>query len=208
MKCSDRVTIKRMPDIRKFCLVLICFFELGIATAQLQKTIEKHALVQNSDSIGTPSESIGKPQFGIPDSLARKFHPAESPAKAVTDSQTQRIDSLQARLTSRLDSLSKLPNPDKKLIESLTVYRNRLDSLLSPSAVDRVVGSGQSSRAEIDKALSGIEVKVNEKLGLFSGNGANVPGPVSLGVPNGSTPGLNGMASPSSSGIPQLHPLR
>jgi len=191
-----------MNCIQKYCTVVLCFLANTTASAQFDKVQEKKETVQVSDST--------KPKpfpFGMTGPFSANKHARDSSIRVLTQIQTQKTTLIRTNLTSRIDSLSKLPNPDKKLIESLTVYRNRLDSL-HPPGVGSVVGAGQSSKEEVDQALTGIEGKVNEKLGLFSGNGANVPGPLSLGVPNVSTPGLSGMASPSSSGIPQLHPLR
>ncbi len=188
-----------MNDFRKYFFVTICGFVFTISAAQ--SLPEKVDFLQFPDSAKFSTKALKETKPGIPDSLATKLHTAEFPIKVVNDIQIRKTDSLLTCLISRIDSLSKLPNPDKELIERLSVYRNHLESLRTPQAMDRLADESQSTMAEVDKALSGVEGKVNEKLGLFSGHGANLPGPLSFGVPNeGSTPGLAGMPSPSLSG--------
>ena len=206
---------------RKNWLVLTCTLAVALVNAQSPEVPKKIALTQPFDSVGLIKSLPKALNVGISDSLSTKIQPSESSAEVLRDSKTQRIDSLQARLSSRLDSLSKLPNPDKKLIEVLSAYRTRLDSLRAPPGVGSVVSAGQASRAEVDKALSGVEDKVNEKLSLFSENGANVPGAAPSGnlshllpgantsMPNaGSIPALNGIMAPSTAvpnlGVPSL----
>jgi len=133
--------------------------------------------VKLPDSVKTPREAPKKLHLGIPDSLSVKFH----------KDQTDKIESRQRKLTSQIDSLTKIPNPDKKLLETLSIKRKRLDSLRSPPIINGFISTGQASKQKVDKTLLGIKGGVNEKLGLFSENGAIVPGPVNLSQQGPST---------------------
>jgi predicted nucleic acid-binding Zn-ribbon protein len=126
------------------------------------------------------------------DSIA---HLAQKPQEKI-DHYKNKIDATQAHLTKKIDSLLTLPNPNKFLAKRLDSLRGNLDSLRQkltklPPGVEKSKEAVEKLTSSIGEKTGKIESAINEKLGLFSKNGAsNLPGSVSL--PSAKLPaGLN-----------------
>jgi hypothetical protein len=116
------------------------------------------------------------------DSIARL---AQKPQEKI-DQYKNKIDATQAHLTKKIDSLMALPNPNKFLAKRLDSLRGNLDSLRQkltklPPGVEKSKEAVEKLTSSIGEKTGKIESAINEKLGLFSKNGAsNLPGSVSL----------------------------
>lgn len=100
-----------------------------------------------------------------------------------------KLDSLHGRLTSKIDSLTRLPNPDRYLIKSLDSLRGGLDSLRSSGVVKELHGAGEKvkqAQANVNQKLKAWQDKVNSKLSPFKEHGGNVGG---VKLPEVSLPG-------------------
>jgi hypothetical protein len=89
---------------------------------------------------------------------------------------TQKIDSIQSGLTLRLDSIAGLNLLDVTRIKGL-------DSLKNSGPVKDIKNAKQqiaNVQADIQKPIDVAENAINEKLGLYAENGANIPGSVNL----------------------------
>jgi hypothetical protein len=103
-----------------------------------------------------------------------------------------RIDSLQSGLTQKIDSLISLPDADDVIGKKVDGLKSQLDSMKNPGVVGdaRVeVSKLQEPGQKLEEKVSTLEGKVNEKLGLFSSNGANTPGSIDVSLP--SAPGVD-----------------
>ncbi|MFO0451261.1 MAG: hypothetical protein ACK52I_21840, partial [Pseudomonadota bacterium] len=103
-----------------------------------------------------------------------------------------KMDSLRGKLSSKMDSLARLPNPNLVVIKSLDSRRTRLDS----ARANLPLGKINNAQAAVNRRVGNFtaradawEAKVNQKLAFFNQNGANV-GNVNL-------PGANTMSLPS-----------
>jgi predicted nucleic acid-binding Zn-ribbon protein len=137
------------------------------------------------------------------DSVAGRFtKPADSIARLAQkpqekiDQYKNKIDATQAHLTKKIDSLLALPNPNKFLAKRLDSLRGSMDSLRQkltklPPGVEKSKEAVEKLTSSIGEKTGKIESAINEKLGLFSKNGAsNLPASVSL--PSAKLPvGLN-----------------
>jgi hypothetical protein len=149
-----------------------------------------------------PQEKINQYNSKM-DSVAGRFtKPADSIARLAQKPQEKinqyknKIDATQAHLTKKIDSLMALPNPNKFLAKRLDSLRGNLDSLRQkltklPPGVEKSKEAVEKLTSSIGEKTGKIESAINDKLGLFSKNGAsNLPGSVSL--PSAKLPaGLN-----------------
>lgn len=164
-----------------------------------------------ADSVLGKLDSVRLPQLQLTDALRNPLLHADSvKAKVLSkydsltsivnspqeelNSYVSKINSLQSRLTQKIDSLISLPDPDKLLIGSLDSLRGRLDSLKQSGMVKYARNAAEKvkqAQERVDEKINSIEKKVNEKLGLFTGNG---PDAGSLDLP--STGGLPNVDNP------------
>lgn len=113
----------------------------------------------------------------------------------------QKLGAIKSKLTHRIDSLKGLNLPDEKLNEKINSLSSMLDSLESNPVTGNIKEAEEkllSIQSKAEKRIQDVESKVNEKLSLFSKNGANVPGEINLGTeslnlstPNISMPGVD-----------------
>ena len=88
----------------------------------------------------------------------------------------KKIDSIQSGLTLRLDSISSLNLLDVTRLKCL-------DSLKNVGPVKDIKNAKQqiaNVQSDIQKPIDAAENAINEKLGLYAENGANIPGSVNL----------------------------
>lgn len=197
--------VKRETALKTILTILLTL-TLTICWAQDTLKIRVRA-----DSVLGKLDSLRFPQFQLTDTLSNRLHKADSTkAKVVSkydslasivnkpqeelDSYVSKINSLQSRLTQKIDSLISLPDPDKLLIGNLDSLRGRLDSLKQSGMAkyaSNAAGKVKQAQERVDEKINSIEQKVNEKLSLFSGNGADAG---SLDLP--STGGLPDVDNP------------
>ncbi len=160
--------------------------------------------------VGRPQEKINQYNGRI-DSVGNRFtkttdsltHLAQKPQEKIDQYKTK-IDATQARLTKKIDSLLTLPDPNKFLAKRLDSLRGNLDSLRQkltklPPSVEKSKEAVEKLTSSIGEKTGKIESAINEKLGLFSKNGAsNLPGNISLSsakLPAGLTvPGMKDLS--------------
>ncbi|MBL7877995.1 MAG: hypothetical protein JNL53_20180 [Cyclobacteriaceae bacterium] len=105
-----------------------------------------------------------------------------------------KIDSIQGRITFKIDSLTALPKPNRLLIKSLDSLRTGLDSIkqkiaIVPEGVKKAEEAVAKLQASVADKTSKMEAAINKKLALFNEQGANLPEGVKLPVTNLSLPG-------------------
>jgi hypothetical protein len=106
---------------------------------------------------------------------------------------------MQSHLTSKMDSLNHLPNPNKYLVKSLDSLRGQLDSLKQMGFVSDIKGGTSTimnAEQQLNSKIASIEGKVSEKLGVFNGHGANLTS--NLNLPKMPAVGVNGISDPLS----------
>lgn len=94
-----------------------------------------------------------------------------------------KLNSIQTRLDAKIDSLTNLPTPDKALIKSLDSLRGKIDSLKSiglSGNAGNVSGNIISAEQQLSSRLNDIEGKINQKLGMFSLKGGDIPSSINL----------------------------
>lgn len=206
------------------CFKVLCFtiFTLGILLSVPSLAQQSDSsLLAKTDSIHSSLDSLQLPSLDKADSLKafanNKLDSIQSLSAAPFDS----INTIQSQIASKLDSLSpqhkidqinsKIGAVQQKLsskMDSLTTFNfgnNRvaraLDSLQMPGPIktikkaeDRV----EDVQSGIATKIGGVEDKINEPLGKFAENGANIPGSVNLpgveqvgGIPEVNMPGAN-----------------
>lgn len=113
-----------------------------------------------------------------------------------------KLDSLQGRLTSKLDSLTSLNLDDNRLTQSIEDLRSKLDSLKTLGAIKQLDKAEErlgSLKSGVSDKVDKVEGKINSPMSKFAENGANVPGSVDLTGSMGDIPGVgNGLSSPES----------
>jgi hypothetical protein len=118
-----------------------------------------------------------------------------------------KLDSLSGKLSSKMDSLARLPNPNQFAIKSLDSLRTRLDSVRANLPISKINNAQVAVNGRVGYLTAKAdawEAKVNQKLALFNQNGANVgnvnlPGANNVSLPSlpvGEMPGLSFPVTP------------
>jgi hypothetical protein len=176
----------------KIRFLIFIFFFLWFAESKSQ---DKDSAKSPLDSISSRLDSLKLPELkshkanrliqktNAPslDQLTNKSDSLKPQQK--TDPHLRRLDSLQTKLTSRIDSLGSLQIKDTILTKQLAKLRSQLDSLKIP-VPSKNIKQAQEKVAEADNKLIGkvktAEGKVAEKMKGFSESGGNTPGGISL----------------------------
>lgn len=148
---------------------------------------EKSALISKSDSLLNKLDKAKVSTLSVPDTLKTSFSKVSSlknktqtkydstvnlidkPQEELTH-YTGKIDSMQNRITKKMDSLSNLANPNRLLIKGLDSLRTQLDSLKQTGVgknVTDAAGKVKQVQSNTTAKVNAIESKVNEKLGFF-----------------------------------------
>jgi hypothetical protein len=114
------------------------------------------------------------------------------------------LDSLHGRLTSKIDSLTRLPNPDQILIKNLDSLRSGPDSLKASGLMEelhQIKQKGAQAQTKVSERLNTWQQKIQAKLSPLQENGVNTEG---VGLPAVSLPaaGLNIPDVPSTLSLP------
>jgi hypothetical protein len=154
-----------------FRLVIIILFLLSVHVYAQENEATRVTFLSKVDTL---DEVIQNPLQAKIDSLnpQQKINPY-----------SRKLDFLQTKLSSKLDSLNALQIKDTTLTKQLTKLRSELDSIktLGPA---KDIKQAQERVAAVEGKLAGkvknVEGKANVKMKLFSENGGNVPGGLNL----------------------------
>jgi hypothetical protein len=191
--------------------IIISLIVLTTSLALAQDEIKTDSLssrakdtIGKMDSLKIPRFSVNKPALTISDSLKEKFTGVDSVRQAIGSGTshlqgiadkpqqevhqlTVKIDSLRAGLSARIDSLGKMPDPNKVLIKSLDSLRGSLDSLKNSALAKKATDAAADLKAAEEKVsakVGSVEQKINSKLGLISRKQLNVKTPKIGNAPN------------------------
>ncbi|MFM8743274.1 MAG: hypothetical protein ACKODM_08120, partial [Cytophagales bacterium] len=121
-----------------------------------------------------------------------------------------KLDSVQGKLTAKIDSLKKLQLPDLKLAKSLDSLKAKIDSLKN-KGIAKDLQSAEKKLTEMktkaNRKIGNLQKGMNEKLHMFNKEGANL-GKVGLPGANANLPTSNigNLGSVSSKlNVPQLN---
>ncbi len=155
----------------------------GVGNKRYTLQLRKERIQQKLDSLN-PKNKI--------DPYTQKFDSTESSIHSKIeninpqhkiDRYNKKLDSVQSRLSYRIDSLSHLNLQDVTVLKSLDSLKLTLDSLKNAGPVKDIKNAKQqitNVQSDIQKPIDVAENAINEKLGLYAENGANIPGSVNL----------------------------
>lgn len=179
-------------------IVTICFVFLAMqqVVAQDIDTIkihrDKELILRKLDS----ADHSGRRGLDTVSSIARKAQQSLDTLNPQHKLKTYeaKLNNLESRMTSRIDSLNSLGLSDTMLTKQLTQLKDKLDSVKSLGPAENIA-QAQERIAALENGVGGkvkaVEGKISEKMGLFTSNGGNIPGSVSLPTTDLKVPGVN-----------------